>query len=77
MAPHPASLQALGEHHNVLQFVLPHHPPEVPSCVGHGPCVGGRGRGGEGGGEGGGEEGGGRGEGREEGGGGDSIGWKG
>ena len=31
-----ASLQAIGEHDNVLDLVLPYHPPEIRDCVWHG-----------------------------------------
>ena len=32
----PASLQTLGQHDNMLDLVLPDHPPEVSYCVWHG-----------------------------------------
>ena len=37
MSTYPSSFHALGEHDNVLQFVLPDHPPEVTDSVRHGP----------------------------------------
>ena len=29
----PISLHQIGDHHNALRPLLPHHPPEVNSCV--------------------------------------------